>query len=350
MHTNLKEKIKEAVKIKSLNEIVKKSEERFKPKIFAEKYLSIYRGTPIIRIFFSLFSVVTGVCFFLSISDSINFYFSLFLGISLYSIVELLKGKMIQISLTEFLQKEINIISVFSAFFGVILFGLSIFCSVKGAESLYTHVDTTEQDLKAEYTINKAELEDKYTFELKELKTSKNDYIELVSYRGKINIHNTTNKQTLANYEIRISEKEAERKRVFKKMELEEIENLALSNQKQLFNTEIWVFISLLIEFSILACLVFVSFYEFNTYLENELLRSYDLPNVSENALKPTFKLKNEAIGFQVNQVETSKKVDFIEKKQVLEFLIKRGINDFKILAKLGFNFKQISSAIQNIN
>ena len=123
-----------------------------------------------------------------------------------------------------------------------------------------------------------------------------------------------------------------------------------LSEQKQSFNTEIWVIISLLIEVSILCCLVFVSVYEFKTYSENALLRNYDLPSSNNNELKPTLKLKNEAIGFQVNQVEPRRKTDFTDKKQVLEYMIGKGINDFKVLAKLGFNFKQISSAIQNIN
>jgi len=347
MSANLKEKISEAVKIKSLSEIVKRSNERFKPKIFAEKYLSFYRGTPIIRLLFSLFSVVTGICFFLSISENMNFYFSLFLGVLLYSVVEILKGKMIRVSLTEFLQKEVNIISVFSAFFGVVLFSMSVFCSVKGAESLYTKIDTSKTDLKEDYKHRNTELTEKYELDIKELKRAKNKYIEQVSYRGKINIHNSTNKTTLANYETRISEKEAERKTALKKIELEQTESLTLSSQKANFDTETWIAISVFIEVSILFCLIFISVYEFKAYSENELLEMEEITSNKMEEFKPTFKLKNQAIGFQKNQVETSRNNDLSENRQVLEFMIKKGINDFKVLSKLGFNFKQIASVLE---
>jgi hypothetical protein len=350
MNANLTEKIREAVKIKSLNEIVKKSNDRFKPKLFSEKFLPIYRGTPLIRIIFSLFSILTGISFFLSISGNLNFYFALVLGCSLYILIELLKGKLIKISLTEIFQKQLNIISIFSVLFSVGLFGLSVFCSVKGAETLYQKTDTSKADLKSDYTSKKEILRDKYTFELKELKTAKNNYIQLVSYKGKINIHNSTNKITLANYEKRITDKEAEQKAAFQEIATEEKKSLIVSSKNEKFSTKIWVIISALIEVSILACLVFVSFYEFKTFTESSALEYFDLPSENNNEMKKTFTLKNQAIGFKKNQVETSRNNDYSENRQVLDFMINKGINDFKVLAKLGFNFKQISAAIQNIN
>lgn len=201
--TNLKQKIESALKNKSLEQITHKAKNRFEPKTFAAKYQNIYSGTPFIKWCFSLFSIVTGLCFFMSISTSLNLYVSVVLGLGLYVLLELIKAKITDIALTEILQKELNIISLFSTPIAIILFGLSVYCSVYGIQSFYTSVDTTQIDLQALHNTKLDSINTYYQNKIEANKEAKKDYIDMASYKGKLNLSNKTNRQLLSSFDTK---------------------------------------------------------------------------------------------------------------------------------------------------
>lgn len=123
------------------------------------------------------------------------------------------------------------------------------------------------------------------------------------------------------------------------------------------FNIKIWVVISVIIETSIILCLVFISYYEFKTYIESDILENSSNYQIETNTiLKAPTLANNGIIGFQIDNNKNSQKtkgnIDFEantdNKYKALKICIDSGILDFKTLSKLGFNFKQISEVINS--
>ena len=264
--------------------IINEANKRFGFKTTIDELKDLFTTTKLLRWFFALFSIVTGASMLFFKLDFMPSIIAYPLSIILLISIELLKHQTGTIVSTKLMAKEVNILVVLTSIIVVALFSSSVFMSVNGTKELINRIDTSISDYKSTHRTQSDSLDKYYTNQIEQLKSDKNHFVEFnkVYVNKKIgSVLRYEATKTANQFESRIEKLENEKSQKALNL-LRNQENVILGLSKnQEFDLVFWVVLSVSVEILIILCIIFISYYQFQVYSEENLINpSYDLQSV----------------------------------------------------------------------
>jgi hypothetical protein len=148
----------------------------------------------------------------------------------------------------------------------------SVFVSVHGAQELHARIDHRYQQLTQQLAHEVQELQRFHDNRIQHLEDELRDYKKSVSWRGQINMANTTNQKVIANYNQRI----ADEVQALTKQTTDHEQQREQIKEKVVFHRYTFASLALLIDLLILLSGWFLVYYDYRTLEETHSLQQHE--------------------------------------------------------------------------
>lgn len=331
----MKDQINKIIRSKNRATLIQSANEQFGFKTTLDELYSLFQFTKFFRWIIPLFSIITGASFlYYLLIDIIHPLVSFVVSGLLLTAIEIPKHKIGKIALTRIYSNSRSFITFIFVFTFMGFISISVFMSLQGVKELHNRLDDTVVNFELHRSKQKDSLNTFYQNEIKALKTAKNDYISSVSWQGKIDIHNSTNKQVIANYDERIKTKEGEMASVLLEFKQQSNKLRNLIQSKNTFNSVMWLSISGIVELMIVLCVLFEVYYMYRVFQEEQIINSdngYDIGQIASYIVNRDVPVTIAAKHEQKQEIGFKPKTD---KYQEVVSDLKNGITDARTLMK----------------
>lgn len=258
-------------------EVVASAKARFEVKPFVEENYNLKRLMQFFRPVLSVFSIVTGFGFLAyQFAYALNFIVSAVFAVILLIFLELLKSEVSQLTFKRFFTRSNHSGLNYSLlFFALVFFGLSVFLSVNGVKELYKQLDKSEIDFKAQNQAQRDSLLKSFDARIEVEKNALNSFKNSVSWQGKINVNDKTVANSIASYTAKIDSLEADKRQMITAFNLQSAKQLNSLEAQNGFNLAFWFWLSLGVEFLIILCLWFDTWYNYRTAQEADFFTNH---------------------------------------------------------------------------
>lgn len=297
-----------------------KAKKVFSPKPFAVEYAGIRQTVSILLPFFSIMSIGLATGYLLTrFSIVVPSGFAFFFAVALLVGLELLKWQTLKMTFKN-LFAGVKIFGFPLMMFAFGLTALSVFLSVFGAVDTYKMLDSRKTDFQAVHGAKIDSVGKYYDTEIKAAQRAKNEFLQSVSYKGKVNIYNDATASTIANFDKQINALQTEKSKRLQALNDDGTGTASALDTGAKENMMFFLCFSALNEFMIIACNFFLMFYVFKTYKESEFAtmpeRVYDV-SLQDLQVFGRLMQANQNSTLQVLAEHEQKKVGFqLPKKQ----------------------------------
>lgn len=368
--------ISNLIKQKKKKENLQKISEKFKDQTFSASFEPLYFFIKNSRFLFNGFSIVTGSAFLFYFLENFMYWKEAAAvgAVSLLVSMEIFKTKTGLLSFTYFFKGK-KAFSVVLLVFTALFFLCSFYLSTEGAAVFFTEniEKVNKHDLSKDFSFRRDSIRNYYNNSIEELKTGLKEFSESVSYRGKINIHNPTNKKVISSYYSSIEKKEQEKQEALLDLGKEEEAAAAALGTELTVDRRFFLIASIINEFLIVFFSWFLVYYEYNQFQEiniveeeavsvsfsdiQSLLNNFLLSHsISAEGRKESF----QEIGFSLNALRNPRKLHSVnnelESKNTerdlsgLEQDILNGLTDYRTLTrKHSVNVRTVKETIEKL-
>ena len=170
----------------------------------------------------------------------------------------------------------------------VVFLAVSIYTSVSGLMQFSKQQTDKSTVINAGYAVKKDSIEKYYTALIKSERNALNDYKRQVSYKGKIDMTNLTNRKTILDYETRITSFNAQKTNALNDTKNDNGLNLNENRSKTKIVTSEMFIVALINEILIIVCLWFNRDYLSKVFLsQNESLNDSNEPSTIRSKVYP---------------------------------------------------------------
>ena len=241
--------------------------EKFSPKPYAVQYRKLYRVASGGRALFGLLSILSGGAFVggLIASAGVPVITGLIAGVLLMVFFEVLKAQLVELSAITFLsEKRLPVFGLLTA--GV--FALSVYVSLLGVQDIHRLTDKQTANVELAALAQSDSVRAAYDAMIAKEEAALADYRKSVSWAGKIDVSNKATQTVLATHTNQIARLQNEKAAALAGVQAKANEGMiAAQSASERYGVSMLA-LCIINEISILACLIFVFYYQFRSARE----------------------------------------------------------------------------------
>ena len=256
------------------NDAIKKEIERAREAYAFKPFVVEYRNFALLlrafRWVLGTFSIITGFgLLYYAFLPSMHYLIAGTVAVIILSGIELLKNETSLKAFKNIYQGRFPVLGLPA----LGLFGLSVFLSVNGVQRLHDSADESVRNFQAANTVRTDSLHAHYDQLVKAERESLAGFKQSVSWRGRVNITDKTTASVIAQHEGRITALQQEKAERLKMLSQDAAGALNTLQAASGFNRNLWLWLSVGVEITILLSLWFLSYYQFRAAKDADLLQ-----------------------------------------------------------------------------
>lgn len=263
------------------------SKKQFELKPFVNEFYKFKVFANILTPILSFFSIIAAFGFLhFQFANTLHTIAAAFFALVLLILLEVFKVELSLFTFKKIFQNSITAFNLALLLFVFCLYGLSVFTSVNGTLEIYKTLDKSEQSHKDTQAHKTDSLRKYYDSKILQEKKSLSSFKKSVEWNGKINITDTTVKNTLLNHNTQIASFEREKRKAIDLVNFEAKTVLKEIRADNGFNIKFWFSLALIVELLIFLSVWFKKWYQYNVSKESEIFGSGQVFQMNFDNLK----------------------------------------------------------------
>lgn len=354
--------LKNILTLKEKQQIQSEAVNMFREKSVIDKYKQANQLFNNTRKVLGLLSIAGGTAtiYYNVSNNTIHPYLTFIFALGVLILIEVIKHKTGVISFVALLKNELDMLSIGGILVMLLSSLFSFQLSIQGVKLLHKNYDNTIVDTKQYFKSQKDSVISVYTALIQAKQNDLTGYKSSVSYKGKINIHNKTNRNVIDTYTNAINLLEAQKIGVLKAIEEVERKELINSEKEYSFNSEFWYFLSIGNELLILLLIFLDVYFNYKVSLEVNALKDSvgilqeeetfsllrDIQQLRAKDKTLALPVAENKIGFEVQEKKDMYKTDYIKKYPDVVKLYEKGLSRHQIEKEVKCSYMTINHVI----